>query len=189
MPPSQAHCHRWKSSLSGALNSHHWKSPGRMSMYCFGDFLSPCFEFVPVPILNNKLEVRKRESHSLLRKGKDPGAGCLLSVTDLNKVWTLQLHKFQPTLCCWKLSVWVFVCLFWLFDLWNFLTRRFVQNEPTYLFCSYCQTVLSKEALASVWTAAFLRMLAKHGSSLSPSKHQSASKSVTKNWTTCGRKP
>lgn len=39
-------------------------------MHCFGDFLSPCFEFVLVPILNNKLEALKRESHSLLREGK-----------------------------------------------------------------------------------------------------------------------
>lgn len=39
-------------------------------MHCFGDFLSLCFEFVLVPILNNKLEALKRESHSLLRKGE-----------------------------------------------------------------------------------------------------------------------
>lgn len=54
-------------------------------MHCFGDFLSLCFEFVLVPILNNKLEALKRESHSLLRKGERI---LKLAVTYQSLTWT-----------------------------------------------------------------------------------------------------
>lgn len=113
------------SLASGALNSHHWKSPGRISMHCFGDFLSLCFEFVLVPILNNKLEALKRESHSLLRKGERI---LKLAVTYQSLTWTKSelfnfinsnQHHVAGNCLSGCLSFCLFVWLVWFMKLFN----------------------------------------------------------------------
>lgn len=72
---------------------------GEFQCYCFGDFLSSCFEFVPVPVLDNKLEAFKKGISFSIEKRENESLNwiteCQLPVPDSGKVWPLQLSKFN----------------------------------------------------------------------------------------------